>query len=195
MSTTKWPHQKDFRLADPNYFIPQGVDILLGSDIYDELMLGDAYRGPTGSPLVQNTHLVRIESGKINERASLGSSHTVKEHTHNANEDLNNVLRKFWELELFDNECPHLSLEERWCKDSFVNSHYRLSSGKYLVRLPFLSNLDQNMVIGSSYRSALKRLDYLDKRLRADPKLKNAYCHTNYEYVELGQIERVTPRV
>ncbi|XP_064551664.1 uncharacterized protein LOC135437614 [Drosophila montana] len=51
------------------------------------------------------------------------------------------------------------------------------------------------MVIGLSYRSALKRLDYLDRRLRADPKLKEAYRHTINEYLELGQMERVMPKV
>ncbi|XP_068148343.1 uncharacterized protein [Drosophila tropicalis] len=50
------------------------------------------------------------------------------------------------------------------------------------------------MVIGESYKGALKRLHSLDRRLRTDASLKNAYVGTINEYLELGQMERVTSR-
>ncbi|KAL7735481.1 hypothetical protein ACLKA6_010517 [Drosophila palustris] len=182
------PHLKNLCLADPNYFVPQGIDLLLGSDIYDELMLSEVHRGPTGAPLAQNTTLGYIVSGKISGRASPISSYTVKISRNEASNELEDLLQRFWELEQFDKESADLSEEERWCEEFFVRTHRRLPSGKYIVRLPFLTPLDSTMVLGESYRAALKRLCHLERRLRADDNLKEVYTATINEYLELGQM-------
>ncbi|KAL7726119.1 hypothetical protein ACLKA6_002589 [Drosophila palustris] len=182
------PHLKNLCLADPNYFVPQGIDMLLGSDIYDELMLSEVHRGPTGAPLAQNTTLGYIVSGKISRRASPISSYTVKISRNEASNELEDLLQRFWELEQFDKESADLSEEERWCEEFFVRTHRRLPSGKYIVRLPFLTPLDSTMVLGESYRAALKRLCHLERRLRADDNLKEVYTATINEYLELGQM-------
>ncbi|KAL7724796.1 hypothetical protein ACLKA6_000431 [Drosophila palustris] len=182
------PHLKNLCLADPNYFVPQGIDMLLGSDIYDELMLSEVHRGPTGAPLAQNTTLGYIVSGKISGRASPISSYTVKISRNEASNELEDLLQRFWELEQFDKESADLSEEERWCEEFFVRTHRRLPSGKYIVRLPFLTPLDSTMVLGESYRAALKRLCHLERRLRADDNLKEVYTATINEYLKLGQM-------
>ncbi|KAL7723756.1 hypothetical protein ACLKA6_002573, partial [Drosophila palustris] len=182
------PYLTNLCLADPNYFVPQGIDMLLGSDIYDELMLSEVHRGPTGAPLAQNTTLGYIVSGKISGRASPISSYTVKISRNEASNELEDLLQRFWELEQFDKESADLSEEERWCEEFFVRTHRRLPSGKYIVRLPFLTPLDSTMVLGESYRAALKRLCHLERRLRADDNLKEVYTATINEYLELGQM-------
>ncbi|KAL7724121.1 hypothetical protein ACLKA6_008555 [Drosophila palustris] len=149
------PHLKNLCLADPNYFVPQGIDILLGSDIYDELMLSEAHRGQSGAPFAQNTTL----------------GYTVSEISRNeASNELDDLLQRFWELEQFDRKFADLSEEER------------------CVRLPFLTPLDSAMVLGESYRAALKRLRHLERRLRADDNLKEVYTATINENLELGQM-------
>ncbi|XP_046868574.1 uncharacterized protein LOC124461027 [Drosophila willistoni] len=190
----EWTHLKGLPLADPNFFSPQGVDILLGNDVYDELMLGEVHRGIRGMPLAQNTHLGYIVSGKTNQEAGRRSSYTITVRRKEADEILEQLLCKFWELEQFDEEPRGVSVEDNWCEDFFVKTHSRMPSGKYVVRLPFLTYLDESMVIGESYKSALKRLHSLGRRLRNDASLKNAYVGTINEYLELGQMERVTSR-
>ncbi|XP_068149534.1 uncharacterized protein [Drosophila tropicalis] len=190
----EWTHLKGLPLADPNFFSPQGVDILLGNDVYDELMLGEVHRGIRGMPLAQNTHLGYIVSGKTNQEAGRRSSYTITVRRKEADEILEQLLCKFWELEQFDEEPRGVSVEDNWCEDFFVKTHSRMPSGKYVVRLPFLTYLDESMVIGESYKSALKRLHSLNRRLRNDASLKNAYVGTINEYLELGQMERVTSR-
>ncbi|XP_068149477.1 uncharacterized protein [Drosophila tropicalis] len=190
----EWTHLKGLPLADPNFFSPQGVDILLGNDVYDELMLGEVHRGIRGMPLAQNTHLGYIVSGKTNQESGRRSSYTITVRRKEADEILEQLLCKFWELEQFDEEPRGVSVEDNWCEDFFVKTHSRMPSGKYVVRLPFLTYLDESMLIGESYKSALKRLHSLDRRLRNDASLKNAYVGTINEYLELGQMERVTSR-
>ncbi|KAL7739174.1 hypothetical protein ACLKA6_011929, partial [Drosophila palustris] len=193
VSVSNWPQLQHLCLADPNYFIPQGVDLLLGSDIYDELMLSDIHRGPSGTPIAQNTQLGYIVSGKVEQYAKSIGSHTIQVRRDDVSEELDNLLRKFWELEQLGEESADLSNEDKWCEDFFVSTHKRLSTGKYVVRLPILTQLHPDMVIGSSYRSALKRLSHLERRFRMDSNLENVYAQTISEYLQLHQMKPVAP--
>ncbi|XP_044317958.1 uncharacterized protein LOC123038150 isoform X2 [Drosophila rhopaloa] len=195
LSVEKWSQFEQFCLADPNYFVPQGVDILLGSDIYDELMLSEIHRGPDGWPIAQSTRLGFIISGKVKEPITKVSVHTVTVIKDESSAELEGLLRRFWEFEQLDEAAEVLSKEDLWCEEHFVNTHVRLPSGKYQVRLPFLSALDPQLVIGSSRQGALKRLCHLDKRLRNDANLKEVYSKTIKEYLELGQMEKVVTQV
>ncbi|XP_044249578.1 uncharacterized protein [Drosophila takahashii] len=191
LSVEKWSQFEQLCLADPNYFVPQGVDILLGSDIYDELMLSEIHRGPDGWPIAQSTRLGFIISGKVKEPNTRVTVHTVTVIKDESSAELEGLLRRFWEFEQLDEAAEVLSKEDLWCEEHFVNTHVRLPSGKYQVRLPFLSTLDPQLVIGSSRQGALKRLCHLDKRLRNDANLKEVYSKTIKEYLELGQMEKV----
>ncbi|KAL7725482.1 hypothetical protein ACLKA6_017773 [Drosophila palustris] len=119
------------------------------------------------------------------------SSWDLKISRNEASNELEDLLQRFWELEQFDKESEDLSEEERWCEEFFVITHRRLPSGKYIVRLPFLTPLDSTMVLGESYRAALKRLCHLERLLRADDNLKEVYTATINEYLELGQMTPV----
>jgi len=68
LSELKFPKCKNLSLADPSYYVPQGVNMLLGSDIYYELMLGEIYQGPVGYPLALNTRLDYNLSRNVCER-------------------------------------------------------------------------------------------------------------------------------
>lgn len=55
-------HFDSLHLADPWFFEPREIDILLGQDILNDLMLGGVI---LGYPLAQETHLGWIVSGKL----------------------------------------------------------------------------------------------------------------------------------
>ncbi|KAM8714923.1 hypothetical protein ACLKA7_002037 [Drosophila subpalustris] len=140
-----------------------------------------------------NTQLGYIVSGKVEQYAKSISSHTIQVRRDDVSEELDNLLRKFWELEQLGEESADLSNEDKWCVDFFVSTHKRLSTGKYVVRLPILTQLNPDMVIGSSYRSALKRLSHLERRFRMDSNLENVYAQTISEYLQLHQMKPVAP--
>ncbi|XP_036347012.1 uncharacterized protein LOC118756353, partial [Rhagoletis pomonella] len=175
ITTTIWPYLKGLDLADPSYYEPQQVDILLGSDIYDECILSDTRRGPKGAPIAQLTTFGYIISGKV--RNSEPSPITVSS-LHNSIE-FDTVLRKFWELE----EVPEVK-----CSSSTVQ---RMESGKYIVRSPLLSEIDASSVIGTSRHMALKRFMHLENRLSRDPELRKTYPDTIREYLALGKMKPV----
>lgn len=60
-----WSHINNLELADPNFNIPSKIDILLGNDIWNEIMLPGLRQGKKGSPVAQKTRLGWILGGKI----------------------------------------------------------------------------------------------------------------------------------
>lgn len=66
LSHTEWPHIKNLKLADPNFFYPQSIDMILGADIISDIMLGDIVSGPPGTPIAMNSIFGYLLSGKVN---------------------------------------------------------------------------------------------------------------------------------
>ncbi|XP_055932937.1 uncharacterized protein LOC129962958 [Argiope bruennichi] len=61
----RWPHLDNLILADPNFYISQQIDILLGADIYALLLEELPIFGPSGTPAAISTKLGYILTGKI----------------------------------------------------------------------------------------------------------------------------------
>lgn len=79
LHTASWPHLKNLQLADPEYFRPSHIDLILGVDTYSELFFPDIRKGFV---LLGKLGNVPVASSSI----PLG-----------INSD--DQLRKFWELE------------------------------------------------------------------------------------------------
>lgn len=52
------------QLADPNFHEPGKIDVLLGADVYEDIMLHGLIKGINGLPMAQQTELGWILSGK-----------------------------------------------------------------------------------------------------------------------------------
>lgn len=62
----KWYHLNKLPLADPKYNIPGDIDILLGGDVWDEIVMKGLRLSKNGSPVAQRTKLGWILNGIIN---------------------------------------------------------------------------------------------------------------------------------
>ncbi|CAH0719175.1 unnamed protein product, partial [Brenthis ino] len=51
-------------LADPSFNIPNKIDLLLGADVYGQILLEGIVKGPPGTPIAQNTQFGWILSGQ-----------------------------------------------------------------------------------------------------------------------------------
>lgn len=61
-----WYHLNKLPLADPKYNIPGDIDILLGGDVWDEIVMKGLRLSKNGSPVAQRTKLGWILNGIIN---------------------------------------------------------------------------------------------------------------------------------
>ena len=105
---TKWKHLSNIRLADPTFGCPGRIDVLLGVDVFVEVLLHGRRTGPHGSPIAFETKLGWVLAGST---ASCVPSTCVATH-HVFLITGNDILRKFGRLRRNQQRIP-LSLLRR----------------------------------------------------------------------------------
>ena len=112
-----WKHLSYLRLADPEFGVPGHVDILLGVDMFNRVVLHGWQNGPPGSPSAFETQfgwvLSRMTSLKHFRPQQVVSCFALA-----ATEV--EVLHKFWEVENCEFQPPTYSPEKQAVMDHFL---------------------------------------------------------------------------
>ncbi|XP_075163365.1 uncharacterized protein LOC142235999 [Haematobia irritans] len=172
-------------LADPFFHKPQKIDLLIGAEIFFELLcVGQIKSGPS-QPILQKTLLGWIVAGKYN----IADDYHLK--TCNIGiiereDSIDYILKRFWELE----ELPRVSnsiasQEQQECEAHFQKTVKRLQNGRIEVALPFKSDPS---VLGQSYEIARRRFLSLERRMQKDEELRKMYHIFMNEYINLGHM-------
>lgn len=182
------PPIANVKLADPSFHTPGKIDLLLGTRVVGEVLLEGLVKGPPGTPVAQKTKLGWILSGEI---PSSAISRPVCYHTVVQSADVNDLLRKFWELES-EPSVPSVILtkEEQKCEDFYSKTTKRDATGRYVVKLPFKTD-SPSCTFGGSEVIARRRFINLEKRLLKEPELRLQYSAVINEYIQLGHAEVV----
>ncbi|XP_075151112.1 uncharacterized protein LOC142225221 [Haematobia irritans] len=179
-----WSDLKKIDLADPQFYKPAQIDMLLGSDVLPFILKSGFQRNISGSLLAQETEFGWIVSGPIRSVTSFASFVT-------SYDTVNDEVRKFWELE----EVPlskNFSENEIWCEEYYKDTTIRQSDGKYSVRLPFRNDLPSNITLGSTRRAAMGQYLNLERNLKKTPDLAEEYHNVLSEYLQLNHMEATT---
>lgn len=183
VSVASWPILKDIKLADPNFHSPNKIDLLLGSDVYGNILMEGIRKCSAGSLLAQATIFGWILTGTNQSQAH--SVNIVSMHVQS-----DDFLKSFWEME---NE-PKLnqkimSEEEKRCEEIYSATTTRDESGRYIVKLPFR---DENPTCqGQTREVALRRFLKLEQQLARNENLKKEFKQTFDEYVELQHMRPI----
>lgn len=171
-------------LADPEYFRPGHIDMLIGADIYGKLLLDGLIPGNGRVATAQNTSLGWILLGAVPDRQQSSKICNVSS-VLNMHLSLEADLRKFWEIEEV-NVASSLTRAEEKCELYFDETHSRDDSGRYVVRIPFDDSVG---ALGNSRNSAVKRLIQVEKRLCQNDSMKQQYHEFMREYAALGHMQ------
>ena len=167
-----WAHLQDLTLADPDFHQPAKIDILLGSDVFWDLLLDGKRKGKIpGSPLALRSTLGWLVAGNLT-----SSSNQVI--VHYADTDLDEHLQKFWELEALP-LARILTKEEQLVEDHFHSTTVRDEAGSFIVQMPFKND---DRTLGSSREIAVRRLHGLERRLSKNPRHRADYIKFMREY-------------
>ncbi|CAG5059136.1 unnamed protein product [Parnassius apollo] len=166
----------------------KGIDLLLGAEVYTQVLRDGIRRSPNGLTVAQFTALGWVLSGGIT-NAKIPRSNIV---TFHSRIDDDALLRRSWELES-DTEPtkPLLTEEEIQCEDYYSKTTYRDVDGRFVVRLPFKPK-DPSYKHDTYREIAEKRLNSLEAKLNRNTELKNKYKEVMNEYLELQHMERVS---
>ncbi|GFW63760.1 DUF1758 domain-containing protein [Trichonephila clavipes] len=171
-------------LADDKFNIPDRIDMLLGAEIFYELLKPGKFYCDNSHLVLQNTVFGYVVSGSVDH------TQVTENRVHCGlivDDDLKKTLKKFWEIEGVHIE-PKVDTEVSLCEDHFVRTHTRNCEGRYVVSMAL--NKDPSC-LGNSKDIAIRRLNSLWKRLSRDSSYLSLYAEFLKEYEELGHLERV----
>lgn len=179
----------NLELADPLFNVSADIDILLGADVFWQLMSIGQVKASSKHPTLQKTRLGWILAGRT--MTTLGPSRGVHALcTTLNNHELHDQLRQFWQLEEVNQPQKYYTTDEQICEAHFTRYVSNDPLGRYVVKLPVKENILSR--IGDSRQIALKRFYQLEKRLNREPKLKNQYSQFIQEYLRLGHMRIVS---
>ncbi|XP_070526029.1 uncharacterized protein [Cardiocondyla obscurior] len=174
-------HLSNLSWANPDPMSSDPIHVILGADVYGDLILDGVRWGTTGQPVAQRSIFGWIISGPLfSPIANSTSAVSVTVHHCRSLSALEEAIGKFWEMENLPSKRILLPQEEQ-CEEHFCSTHSRTADSRYIVRLPFNVNLPIN--IGETRRRAETQFLQLQRRLTADPSLRLEYCQfmTKYE--------------
>lgn len=181
-----WSVLEKIKLADPDFRSPCKIDILLGSDVYGNILRNGFRKCSSGSLLAQETIFGWVLTG-TNKTQSI-STNMLSMHVL-----ADDFLKSFWEIESEPQlNQKILSEEEQCCENFYAETTTRDDSGRYIVKLPFRSK--QPACLGQSREIALKRFLALERKLERNESLRSEFKRTFDEYLELNHMRPVNSK-
>lgn len=185
----------DICLADPTFYKPSDVDLLIGADLFWDLLCSERIKLGVGMPVLCETRLGWIVSGPINyncdksvDRVKCNFTKTSSFCTDTDLELIRSDLTRFWNLEEINSQSNDYLPEEKMCDEHFVANTTRLADGRFCVRIPLKQNPS---ILGSSFNGATKCLYSLERRLKAKPDFSKLYHEFMSDYETLGHMTEI----
>ena len=179
----EWTHLSDLTLADPDFGQPDRIDVLLGIDIFVDVMRQGRRMGTSGSPSAFETEFGWVLAGETSthvSEVSVTSYHTSVIHG-------DEILQRFWEIEEQPSDGSNLSPEERMVVQHFEQCHSRTESGRFLVPLP---KKPHTKALGESRSQAVRRFMSLERLLHRKGQFPE-FSTVMQEYFECDHAELV----
>ncbi|XP_055632550.1 uncharacterized protein LOC129773023 [Toxorhynchites rutilus septentrionalis] len=185
INVSHWRFPEDIVLADPTFFEPGRVDIIIGAEHYYDLLEEGRMRLADDSPVLQNSVFGWIVSGSVPVEERIQQSTVAYTCTL---ADVHNQLTKFWEVETCRSNSIQ-SVEETECENLFDQTTTRDKSGRFVVSLPKKEFVIKQL--GESRNTAMKRLTGMERRFQSNPGLQSAYREFMSDYERRGHMRQV----
>ena len=182
VSTEGWAHINNVKLADPIFHDPAEIDLIIGADLYEEIVL-EAKIHIKDSLYLRETIYGWMVTG------SVGANPEGARSLHACTSSLDEQLHMFWKIETIP-EKPLMTQEEKACEEVFTNTTTRDSSGRFCVKLPFKCD---SPPLGDSLDQATRRFMSMERRLDRDHDLKAKYEKFVNEFIEMDHLEEIPP--
>lgn len=173
----------EISLADPTFNKPGTIDVLIGSDLFFEIIKDGKLLLDQPNLIAQNTCFGWIVAGGYSSQGQSSITEQKVYLTENQEVDVDKTLRLFWETE----SIPLANINTPEELDSI--RHYidtvQVKNGRITVALPFKRIPP---LLGHSYNVALRQFYTLEKRLQSNKTLQMEYIQFMREYQQLGHM-------
>lgn len=183
----KWPHINGLQLADPEFFKPTKIDLVLGADVYYCALMDGLLKGPMGTPMAQQTKLGWILSGPIATANSITNSLRIN----HVSIDFNEAIQRFFQIESVP-EVKAQSKADAYCEEFFHSTIKRDDEGRFVLKLPFKTPNEESAVLGKSKAVALQQFLRLERRLASNARFREEYTKGMEDYIEQKHMQLTT---
>ncbi|XP_055691286.1 uncharacterized protein LOC129794555 [Lutzomyia longipalpis] len=191
VDTQSIPIPKNIFMADPNWDVTRPIDLLIGAEVYGDIVKDESIKLGSGLPQLKNTDFgwSLIGPHKAQSPSTVGLLHSSNpfECCLTTFSSIDASLQKFWKVEEVSVK-PPLTQEHNEVEEHFSKTTYRDPNGRYVLQLPLrptVENLEDNK------ENALRQFRRLEKRLNAHPQLKEEYTKSIHQYLKDGFLEPV----
>ncbi|XP_011699812.1 PREDICTED: uncharacterized protein LOC105457069 [Wasmannia auropunctata] len=171
-------------LADPQFHQSSKIDLLIGAEIFFDLLCIGRIKLAANQPSWQKTLLGWIVSGGLVAK----QKPNVTVCSLSVNEQLSDSLTRFWQLE----SCNRINVrtpEERACENHFNETYKRDQEGRFIITLPIKTDILNKL--GDSKEIATQRLYSLERKLKREPQRRIEYNKFMREYIQLGHMRKL----
>lgn len=150
------------KLADPHFNVPAPVDILLGNNVARLLETGKIVHLENGIQL-----FATIFGDAVAGQATFSTKNPIPIKLTQCKlsvlKDLNENIKRFWQIEDYRNEKKAYTAEEIYCEEHFQRTFKRLPNGKCQVDIAFKPSLK---FLGENRKSAHAQFISNEKRMQ-----------------------------
>ena len=180
-------------LADPQLNSSEPIQAILGADLYPRILEQGLRKDTNGTTVAQATGLGWILTGSQTATANVTTPRQLAPSITSLqciiDKTLSSQLEQFWLQEELVSLPAQLTDEELECENHFISTFKRDKEGRYILRLPFKSNIN---ILGNSKDLAQSTLFRTEKRFRDQPQLHEQYVKFMDDYETSGHMRPVT---
>ncbi|GBM78035.1 hypothetical protein AVEN_34881-1, partial [Araneus ventricosus] len=176
----------NIKIADSYFYRPVKIDVLLGADVFYQLLRFGQLGMPNSELKFQNSVFGFIATGSTSNSQSQSIQYTHCGLIYDYS-DIGNDIKKFWQLESIGIKDDPSYNEVDQSLETFEKT-VRYKNNRYEVELPWKRDWHE---LNDNYSVAKKRLDLLVWRFKKIPDLNLQYRETLHDYKKNGIIEKV----
>ena len=185
IDVSRWRIPEEVVLADPAFHTPAKVDMLIGGELFFDIMKLRHLSLSNKLPQLRETHLGWIVAGTIKDPYV---ADVLPQHSNVASlQEVESIMQRFWQVEELP-DVPNLSREEATCEAHFLSTYKRDQTGRFVVQQPLKETVTK---LDDCRDLALKRFLMLEKKLQRNPELRSQYTEFIREYETLGHCHQV----
>lgn len=176
----------NLQLADPQFNQPGDIDLLIGAELFFDILRDGRIKLLDSTPALQNTVFGWVIAGKVEVNTM---SNVVTACHLSTLDEINKNVQRFWDLEDCNSEKQYTG-NDKLCERLFTTTTSRDGNGRYCVQIPLKGEVSE---LGESRDTALRRLLSVERRLSTKPEFHRQYIQFMKEYEELGHMQEITP--
>ncbi|XP_062533989.1 uncharacterized protein LOC134203016 [Armigeres subalbatus] len=184
INVSSWNIPSGIKLADPDFFQPHEIDLVLASDFVWNMLRSGKVVLSNGTASLRETDLGWIITGTYDLYQQV--SGTMLFSNVAVQDQLAEQIERFWLVE--DVAESSYNTEEQAVEEHFLQTYRRDESGRFVVQMPFREEVEE---LEDNRSLALKRFFALERKLSRNTELRDEYLAFMREYELLGHCKEI----